>query len=97
MCITPLHIHPREQLLTHLDPTQPRALCCASALRFPQVRAAQQEEHLKLRQVIAQAFTAFLADSDDQERHRARLLAPSTAKKPPSQPRRQAQTPPQSD
>jgi hypothetical protein len=46
------------------------------AVRFPEVRAAQQEGHLKLRQVIAQVFTAFPADSDDQERHRARLLAP---------------------
>lgn len=46
------------------------------AVRFPQVRAAQQEGHLKLRQVIAQVFTTFPLDNIAHEALRARLLAP---------------------
>lgn len=73
-----LGLTPWVKRLAALLPTYEEAVRALppDAVRFPQVRAAHQEGHLKLRQVIAQIFSTFRADSDAHERHRARLLAP---------------------
>ncbi len=48
----------------------------SDAVRFTQVRACQQEGHLRLRQVASQIFALFPLNDDRQEGLRKRLFAP---------------------